>query len=216
MFSPVYESRVQYASLQHLIKDITCLRSIQWHPQPLLLPFTCRVYHQLLELLGNALGCLAFMAFIRCHRHLVLLCAARYVAFCVSDAAGTTSFWRPSVLCAFFLARQVPPASGAPLCSMLPVVPFVRQVPPVSGALLRPMFLFLRGRYHHPLAPLRALCCFSGAPGTTSLWCHSVFCVSFLALRYHRPLQGSPCEWVSSLHTKELKACSLFFLILEC
>ena len=159
MFSPLYESRVQYASLQQSDQrhDMS-----QVHPQPLLPPFTCRVYHQLLELLGTALGCLAFMAFIRCHRHLVPLCAAR------------------SMLPFVCRMRQVPPASGAPLCSV---------------------FLFLRGRYHQPLVHLCALCClsclscaryhqflvpfcalcfFSCAVGTTILWRHSVLYAAFL------------------------------------
>jgi len=137
MLSPVYENRAQQSDQRHDMSQV--------HPQPLFPLLTCRVNLQLLEFLGTALGCLAFMAFIRRHRHLVPPCAAR---------------------------------------SILPFVCQMRQVPPASGALLCSVFLFLRGRYYQPLAPLCAVCCLSClscAAGTTSFWCPSVPYVFLLA-----------------------------------
>jgi len=104
------------------------------------------------------------------------LCCALYLAFCVSDAAGTTSLWRPSVLCVSFLARQILPASGAPLCCMLPVVPFVRC------------------RYHQFLVPICALCFFACVVGTTILWCPYVLYAAFRAQNVPRASDAPLCS----------------------
>jgi len=89
-------------SMQHDI-DITIWSKtlhVSVHSQPLLPLFTYCVYHQLLELLGAVLSCIAFMACSRYHHPLAPLCAA----------CAVLPFVRR--------VQQVSPASGAPLyCS---------------------------------------------------------------------------------------------------